>query len=269
MQAIIDVSHDGDTMRSTLALAQMLDSPNPRDRIVGYGALVSIRSHAVHTYSVARKILLDIVPSDGPLLIYATQSDTPRIALIGHAFTLPPGALFISSDNLLTVSVLDQSAASAGSTSQPADANVVTASSLGASDPSAITPPKENATDGKNVVTLFWRSPTGERIVNLKTSSSLPDVIARVAWSPDPLAADFDPHAQYIGASYQRVVEMLSAMCADKSINADFMLEKAPEIATGNMEALVGRPEGSTEAAAPKTPQPLNAPTTAPAVAPH
>ena len=269
VQAIIDVSHDGDTMRSTLALAQMLDSPNPRDRIVGYGALVSIRSHAIHTYSVAKKMLLDIVPSDGPPLIYATQSDTPRIALIGHGFTLPPGALFISSDNRLTVSALDESAAGASSTTQPADANVVTASALGAPEAAAVNLPKETPADGKDAVTLFWRSPLGDHPVSLKTSASLPDVIARVAWSPDPLAADFDPHAVYIGASYQRVVEMLSAMCADKSINADFMLEEAPKIPTGNADALAGRPEGSTEPLLPKTPQPLNGPTTAPALVPH
>ncbi len=269
VQAIIDASHEGDTIRSTLALSQMLNSPNTRDRIVGYGALVSIRSPAVHTYSISKKMLLDIVPSDGPPLVYATQSDTPRIALIGHGFTLPPGALFVSSDNLLTVSVLDEAAANAGSSTQPADANVVTASSLGASDASSVNAPKESASKGKNAVTLFWRSPTGNRTVNLKTSASLPDVIARVAWSPDPLAADYDAHAQYIGASYQRVVEMLTAMCADKSINADFVLEKAPEIATGNTDALAGRPEGSTEPVLPKVPQPLNGPTTAPAVAPH
>ncbi len=51
--------------------------------------------------------------------------------------------------------------------------------------------------------------------------------------------------------------------------NRVVVLEKAPEIPTGNMEALVGRPEGSTEPVAPKTPQPLNAPTTAPAASPH
>ncbi len=272
VQGIIDCSHDGDTVRATLALEELVNSANPRDRIIGYGGLVAIRSRAVHTYTIARKMLLDIVPSSGPPLIYATQSDTPRIALIGHGFTLPTGALFVSSDNLLTVSVLDDSSASAGSATQPADANVVTASALVASDTPGADLSKETAKDAKTAVTLYWRSPTGDRTVNLKTSASLPDVIARVAWSPDPLASDFDPHAEYIGASYQRVVEMLAAMCADQSINGKFVLGKASDIKFTSSDSLVGRPEGSTEsldAKVPPTAQPLNAPTTAPALSPR
>jgi hypothetical protein len=264
VQALIDVSHDGDTVRATLALADLLNSADSRDRLIGYGALVAIRSRAVHTYTVAKKMLIDIVPSDGPPLIYATQADTPRIALIGRGFTLPPGALYVSNDNLLTVSVLD-SATPAASTTQPADANVVTASAVGTSDTAAPNAQMESTKDGNDAVTLFWRSPTGERTVTLKTSASLPDIIARVAWSPDPLAPDFDPHAEYIGASYQRVVEMLSGMCADQSINAKFMLGKAPPIVTGSAEAMAGRPEGSTEPVAPRPAASLNGPTTAPA----
>jgi hypothetical protein len=228
---------------------------------------VAIRSRAVHTYTISKKMLLDIVPSDGPPLIYATQSDTPRIALIGRGFTLPPGALFVSSDNLLTVSVLDGASASDAGTTQPA--NVVTASAIGAPDAPAGTPAGESPKVNNNAVTLYWRSPTGDRTVNLKTSASLPDVIARVAWSPDPLAPDYDPHAEYIGASYQRVVEMLSAMCADQSINARFVLGKASEIKVTTSDSLAGRPEGSTQSLSPKpaptTPQ-LNGPSNAPSL---
>ncbi|MGN6370678.1 MAG: flagellar basal body P-ring protein FlgI [Phycisphaerae bacterium] len=269
VQAIIDVSHDGDTVRATLALADLLNSPNPRDRIIGYGGLVAIRSRAVRTYTVAKKMLLDIVPSDGPPLIYATQSDTPRIALIGHDFKLPPGALYVSADNLLTVSVLEDTNPSAATTTPPSDTNVVTASSLGTSNATDLDAPQGNAKEGNKPVTLFWRSPSGGRTVTLKTSASLPDIIARAAWAPDPLAPDFDPNAEYIGASYQRVVEMLSSMCNDRVINAKFVLGKASDIPTGSSDALEGRPEGSTEPVAPKPTQPLNAPATQPAAVPH
>jgi hypothetical protein len=273
VQSIIEVSHNGDTVRATVALSELLNSPNPTDRIIGYGGLVAIRSPAVKTYSIAKKFLMDVVPSDGPPLIYATQSDAPRIALIGRHFTLPPGALYVSPDNLLTVNVLDDPAPESPASAAPADPNVVTASALGATDaPSADATAAKDA--HKKSVTLYWRSPTGDKTVNLKTSSNLPDVIARVAWSPDPLANDYDPSAEYIGVSYQRVVEMLSAMCADQSIDAKFVLQKAPEAVLGNADALAGRPEGSTEKpvishSTQRLNPPLNGPTTAPALAPQ
>ena len=265
VQGIIDSSHDGDTVRATLALSELLQSPNTTDRIIGYGALVAIRSREVHTYTISKKFLLDIVPCDGPPLIYATQADTPRIALIGNGFTLPPSALFVSADNLLTVSVLDGPAAQSGGGNP--DSNVVTASSVGADAPAANATPSKGP--NRNAVTLFWRSPMGDKTVNLKTSANLADVIARVAWTPDPLAMDFDPHAEYIGASYERVTEMLAGMCADQSLNAKFVLEKAPAMTISSADAMAGRPEGSTEPQLPSPIVPLNGPTTAPAPAPH
>ncbi|HUO06835.1 MAG TPA: flagellar basal body P-ring protein FlgI [Phycisphaerae bacterium] len=265
VQAIIDASHDGDTVRATLALSELLKSPNTTDRIIGYGALVAIRSREVRTYTISKKFLLDIVPCDGPPLIYATQSDTPRIALIGTGFTLPPGALYVSADNLLTVSVLDEPAAQSGG-GNPAS-NVVTASSVGADSSTGETTAASRP--NRKAVTLFWRSPMGDKTVNLKTSANLADVIARVAWAPDPLAVDYDPHAEYIGASYERVTEMLAGMCADQSLSARFVIEKAPAMTTSSADAIAGRPEGSTEPQLPSPTVPLNGPTTAPAAVPH
>jgi hypothetical protein len=269
VQALIQASRGVDTARATLALSTILRSANTEDRILAYQALLAIRSRAVETWFVGRKYYMDLVSSDGPPLIYVTQAETPRIAFIGQMPALPSGLLYISKDNLLTVSV-DALADASAAPGRPgagagagANGNVLTAVSIGPGGSGANANPgvaqdlnkpaakKENSQD---TVTLYWRSPLGTPAVKLRTSATLPYLIVRASFAPDPRSNDYNAHEPFIGASYQRITEMLATLCADKLINAQFVTQKAPvAILSPTEAALSGRPEGSTEPQAPAT----------------
>jgi flagellar basal body P-ring protein FlgI len=247
--ALAEVSH-GDTVRATLALSELLKSPDTAERIRAYQSLAAIGSRAVRHYSVGKNFYMDVVLADSPPLIYVSQSGAQRIALIGRPIVLPPGALYISPDNLLTVNVTPDTP---GSAAAPAAGNVLTAAVSGSvADPSAGAPePHEN-------VTLYWRSPLTGKSVDVKTVPELPQILARLGWTPDPRSPDYDPKAPFIGASYQRIVEMLASMTRDRLIDGQIIVEKAGDLPTTATDLInESRPEGST---APLTPAPTLAP---------
>jgi Flagellar P-ring protein len=257
VKSIVVISNAGDTIRATLSLMRLVNSNDAADRISGYTGLVRVGSPVIRTYNVSNKFFLDVVPSSGPPLIYATQTGRPRIALIGHDLHLPKDAFYVSPDNLLTLNVTDPDAAPADSSATqpavdatPADPNVVTASALTTSsaDPLEATTQPATVTSipaQKQNVILYYRTPFGDHTINMKTKDGLIDVIIHLAWAPDPTVPGFNPNATYIGASYQRIVEMLASMCHDQLIESQFVLQQAAAPVNPN-DSLGGRPEGST-----------------------
>ncbi len=74
------------------------------------------------------------------------------------------------------------------------------------------------------------------------------DVLITLSLSPNPLSRSFDASKPYIGASYQRVVEMLASMSRDQLIDAKFVMEKSTSpILSQDVDAVTGgRAEGLT-----------------------
>src|SRR5262249_29559101 len=101
------------------------------------------------------------------------------------------------------------------------------------------------------------RPPLGDKPVTLRTISSLPYLVARVGSAPNPRNLESNLKEPFIGASYQRITEMLANMCADKIINAQFVTEKPREVLANPTDiALGGRSEGSTQEQHPPATQP-------------
>jgi hypothetical protein len=245
LMAMIEASRGRDTERATLALYDLVRSYNVDDRILGYHALLAIRSRAVATYDVGRKFMMDVIPADSPPLIYVMESDSPRIAFIGKELALPAGSVVLSRDKLLTVRADD-----------PVDNTGPQLAPVLMPGMSAATKPKE-----KDTVTLYWRSPLGDKTQLLRAMPSLPAVVSRACWVPDPMSKDYDPSAEYIGASYQRITELLAMMCAEKTLDATFVVQRSADLLVSPAEqALSIRPDGSTRQPPPE------GPTTAPAV---
>ncbi|HVX84706.1 MAG TPA: flagellar basal body P-ring protein FlgI [Phycisphaerae bacterium] len=239
ISALTEVSR-GDTARASLTLSKLLTSTDTAERIRAYMGLCAIHSRLVRHYTVGQNFFLDVLPSDSPPLIYVSQSGAQRIALIGRTIELPAGALYISPDNLLTVNVMAADPASAAA-SPASGAGVLTASmATDAASAAASQAPSQN-------VMLYWRAPQGDKTVDLRTSTDMPAILARLGYIPDPHSADYDPSQKFIGVSYQRVVEMLAGMVKEHLIDATFALEKSPEILPTSTELVSqGRPEGST-----------------------
>ncbi len=102
----------------------MLDSDRADVRIAAYRLLVSspdqqtespsentdgeTRHHyGIVTYNIAHRFLLDIVPSEGPPMVYATSTGVPRIAVIGHQLLLRTPLTFTAMDMRLSISSSD------------------------------------------------------------------------------------------------------------------------------------------------------------------
>jgi hypothetical protein len=257
VDALVDACRGRDTARASNTLAELLKSSNTEERVWAYRGLVGIHSRLVTTYQLGNKsFYMDLIPIDCPPMIYVTQASSPRIALIGRPMILPPSTVYISPDTRFSVSVNDATA-DAGSS------RVLTAASLGASQeaPSADTAaPAQPA--GKETVTLYWRPPAGGPAVNLKTVPDLAWVIARSTMIPDPRKVDYDPRDPFIGASYQRIAEMLATLCKERILDSQFVLQPAPTPILTTAEIVAnGRSEVSTK-------PPATAPAQQPAEAP-
>ncbi len=215
-KSLVEVSRGADTLRATQVFADMLHSTDSNERILGYQGLVNVNARTgLLTFSVRDKFLIDVVPTDGPPLIFVTQTAQPRIAFIGRTIELPPGTLYVSPDNLLTVNV-DEEAAEV-----PRGGTTVASAATGGANGAAEVAPRESAT-------LYWRSPMGDRTVKLKATPNLPFLVAKLAFAPDPKEPSYDPKVPFIGISYQRVVEMLATLTKSEAIEARFMVQAGP-----------------------------------------
>ena len=89
-------------------LRKLLDSPEATVRVEAYKVLAANEDPAIYTHVVKRyedrpKFLLDLVPSEGPPLVYASQSGQPRIAIIGRMPVMREPVTFGALNNRLTI----------------------------------------------------------------------------------------------------------------------------------------------------------------------
>jgi hypothetical protein len=138
-------------------ISQLLDSDRADVRIEAYRLLVGspdmqadtregnadgqTRHHyGIVTYNIAHRFLLDIVPSAGPPMVYATSTGVPRIAVIGHQLSLRTPLTFTAMDMRLSIS----------------------------------------SSDGTKLLTMFYRDPLSPDPVKVDTHNDLPEILARL-----------------------------------------------------------------------------------------
>ncbi|MEI8194759.1 MAG: HEAT repeat domain-containing protein [Phycisphaerae bacterium] len=254
IQVLADVARSGPTERTTVLLLDLLNDADTRVRLGAYQALRVMRSPAIRSYRVKR-FDIDIVSSTGPNLIYVTQTGRERIALIGPTMQLPPGVLFVSADNLLTINVRDT-----GSVPTTEDA----ANLLNPAAARKMGPDAKKEAEAKLPVLLYYRGPFGTQSISMHSSPNLGVVLARLGYVPDPKSPDFSPKDPYIGIPYQKVLEVLSALCHDGTLNATMVFQPAPPSVSSRTDLVEdARIEGST-----LTPKTTTAPASQPATAP-
>lgn len=84
-------------------LRQLLDVPAAPVRIAAYQALARNKDPFVFTRVIRDHFVLDIVPSDGPTLIFASRTGLPRIAIIGHRVHIQTPIMLSMMDGRLTI----------------------------------------------------------------------------------------------------------------------------------------------------------------------
>jgi len=119
LQAVHVLGELPDSPEVDRMIAQLLDSDRADIRIEAYKMLVAnpdsedasddgiTHHYAVITYNINHRFLLDIVPSAGPPMIYATGTGVPRIAVIGHRLAMRTPLTFTAMDLRLSISSSD------------------------------------------------------------------------------------------------------------------------------------------------------------------
>jgi hypothetical protein len=90
-------------------LRRLLDGSQSLVRIAAYEVLARNKDNCVFSKIVGRnKFILDIVPSNGPPIIYATRTGVPRVAIIGDRASLTQPITFTAMDGHFSISSTDQ-----------------------------------------------------------------------------------------------------------------------------------------------------------------
>ncbi len=234
-RAIYTLGHCHDRFLAGLTFRKLLHSASRRVQIMGYKALVSIHSSIVYSQDISQKFIMDIIPGRQKCTIYVTTHHLPRIAFLGHIPSLVPGSLYISPHDTLTVNYSPTASVRSGNGKSAANAEPVE---------------------------LFYRNPLTGQTVSLKCGAAVPAILATLAGAPNPFGKHYNPRQAFIGASYQRVVEMLYTLCHTHQINADFVMESI----TGKTRMLMAslnqpRPSHSTMQHTAKGSTPTSSPT--------
>jgi hypothetical protein len=85
-------------------LRQLLNTEQAQVRVEAYRVLARSKDSSIYSKQMGEKFILDIVPSTGPALIYATRSGFPRIAVIGSKPSLNLPCLFTAMDSQFSIS---------------------------------------------------------------------------------------------------------------------------------------------------------------------
>lgn len=85
-------------------LRSLLDSDTTRVRIEAFQILARNKDPMIYTKVIREKFVLDIVPSKGSPVIYATRRGVPRIAIIGDRAALNLPVMFTALNNSLSIS---------------------------------------------------------------------------------------------------------------------------------------------------------------------
>jgi hypothetical protein len=209
-------------------IAELLDSDRADVRIEAYRMLVStpeliqdssapedvtVTNHyGVITHDINHKFLLDVVPSSGPPLIYATSTGVPRIAVIGHDLSLQTPLTFTAMDMRLSIS----------------------------------------SSDNTKALTIFYRDPLAKDPEHTLTQNELPMILARLGGKgpPDP-EQNFNLSFADVVAVAEQLVTQKSAIgmrmdgtaqeCAFLLEHPSLQTDQWTSIPTENRE---GRPQG-------------------------
>jgi len=174
----------------------LLDSRETLVRLEAYRMLAKNHDSSIFTRVIAtgnEKFVLDLVPSSGPPLIYATRAGQPRIVVMGAKPSLELPMIFSALDNRLTITTAGQD---------------------------------------KNLVTIFYRGAEFPKPVTVLSHPDLAEVIARLGGEGPAEDAKLDFGYGDVVAMLQSLADSrkLVAMYDGKQVNANFVLQELQRI---------------------------------------
>lgn len=208
LRAIRELGNSAIRRRASYALRELVSDEDPRVRILAYEALRDVDRNALAQVLVGESpgnFILDVVPTDGPALIYARRTNTRRIALIGgdHVTCRPP--LFYS---------------------QPGKPITLTAQA------------------GDKMITVLMRVQNGSAPASLIGPFKTPmSVMILTQFMGNASTKGSEGRLEGLGLDYAVVLDVLYRLCESGAINADMRWEEpSVEDLVGPL-APMGRPE--------------------------
>jgi len=121
-------------------LRSLLDTDQTLVRVEAYRILADHQDSSIYSTVIHQRFALDIVPSQGPPLVWASRTGVPRIAVFGHKPALRTPMIFAAINDRLTIS----------------------------------------ATPGEQNVHIFYRDPTRAQPIDILSRPDMAEVIARL-----------------------------------------------------------------------------------------
>lgn len=208
-------------------LRRLVDAPEASVRVKAYEVLAanedpSFVSHSVRRWEDREKFLLDLVPSEGPPLVYATQRGRPRIAIIGRFPVIRDGLVFSALGNRLTIAA------------------------------------KQVGEENKSALEIFYRDPRRRAPVRVLARPDVAELAARLGGEGPKQDDKLDFTYGEVLAILQAMVDRGDIVSATRgrdgrALAASFVLQEPPQVADQILTAPAidaGRPQTDEE---PKT----------------
>lgn len=172
----------------TTSLRELLSAEDPQVRIEAYRALARFEDPSIYSKPVGEKFVIDIVPSKGQPLVFATRTSVPRIAFIGPTARLNASTFFTAMDNAFSIS---------------------------------------QANDAPNRLNVFYRGATAQEPVQQLTTGDVAELVARLGGEGAPGQRRFDFTYGEIVALLGKMSDA-GVLEAPGNARASFVLQDAP-----------------------------------------
>jgi hypothetical protein len=165
-------------------------------------------------YNVGHRFLLDVIPSAGSPMVYASTTGIPRVAVFGHQLALHTPITFTAMDLRFSIS----------------------------------------SNDGTNLLTMFYRDPLSPQPTDVQTDNDLPEILARLGGEGPDNQDRFDFSFGDVVAIARQLVESHEvygkSLAENSGEDCVFELQRPP-LETDDWtripeENLNGRPQGQS-----------------------
>jgi len=207
-------------------LRKLLDAPEASVRVKAYEVLAahedeSLVSHSVRRWEDREKFVLDLVPSEGPPLVYATQRGRPRIAIIGRFPAIRDDVVFTAIGNRLSISSTEVGEAK------------------------------------KKALTIHYRDPHRRQAVQVLSRADVAELAARLGGEGAKADQKLDFTYGEVLAILQAMVDRGDIVSSTRgrdgrALAASFVLQEPPQVAD-QIQSAPSIDEGRPQEEAPKT----------------
>lgn len=174
------------------ALRTLLASDQSTVRVEAYRVLARNNDPSIYSKQIGNKFVLDIVPSEGKPIVYASRSGVPRLAIIGNKPSMNLPAMFSAMDDQLTIS----------------------------------------SSGNQKAVTIYYRGPSVREPVTIHSNPDLAEIAARLGGEGTGQERMLNFAYGDIVAILQAICETreVTAYAQGQKMVASFMLQEAPGI---------------------------------------